>query len=65
MKILMLFIIFLFVGFFFIVSNQEIALNSQDNVREIFSFYGKWIDGLFANGKSVAGYVVKIKWLPE
>ena len=55
---------FLFVGAFFIISNENIALNSSENVGIFFSEYGEWIDGLFNNGKIVTGYVLKMGWLP-
>ena len=65
MKTLLFIILFLFVGAFFIISNENIALNSPENIDLFFSEYGGWIDGLFANGKTVVGYVAKMEWLPD
>ena len=56
--------LFLFVGAFFIISNENLALNSSENVGIFFSGYGEWIDGLVNNGKIVTGYVLKMGWLP-
>ena len=64
MKIFMFIMVFLLVGGFFIISNEEMQLNSSENVGLFFSEYGKWIDNLFSNGKTVVGYVLKMEWLP-
>ena len=56
--------LFLLVGGFFIISNENLALNSSENVGIFFSEYGEWIDSLFNNGKIVTGYVLKMGWLP-
>jgi len=64
MKTFLFIMLFLFVGAFFIISNENIALNSSENVGIFFSEYGEWIDSLFGNGKVVTGYVLKMEWLP-
>lgn len=64
MKTFLFIMLFLFIGAFFIISNEEIALDSSENVNLFFSEYGEWIDSLFGNGKVVVGYVVKMEWLP-
>tara|TARA_Y100000310_G_scaffold288212_1_gene313656 strand:+ start:3203 stop:3424 length:222 start_codon:yes stop_codon:yes gene_type:complete len=64
MKTFLFIVLFLFIGAFFIISNQEIALNSSENVSLFFNEYGEWIDSLFGNGKVVVGYVAKMEWLP-
>lgn len=65
MKILMFVVLFLFIGAFFIVSNERIKLNSRENINLFFKEYSLWFDKLIGNGKSVAGYVVKSEWLPD
>ena len=65
MKILMIFIMFLMLGGFFIISEEGLALNNGENVEEFFELYGKWVDSLAVNGKGVVGHVVKMEWLPE
>ena len=64
MKTFLFILMFLFVGAFFIISNENIALNSSENVGMFFEEYGGWIDSLFGNGKVVTGYVLKMEWLP-
>lgn len=65
MKIIMFIILFLLVGAFFIISNENIKLNSKENFSLFLEKYGKWGDSLFGNGKTVVGYVAKMEWLPE
>ena len=65
MKTLMLLVMFLLIGAFFIISEENIKLNSSENVSDFFKEYGAWIDSLTDNGKTVLGYVVKMGWLPE
>ena len=61
----MFIIMFLLIGAFFIISNQEIRLNSSENVGLFFKEYAAWFDSLIGNGKTVAGYVIKMGWLPN
>ena len=65
MKTFMFLVMFLLIGAFFIIANENIKLDSQKNVGEFFQLYGQWIDSLAANGKTVLGYVVKMEWLPD
>jgi len=65
MKVLMLVIIFLLIGAFSIISNENIKMNSKENIGSFFKSYSNWFDKLINNGKTVAGYVVKIKWMPD
>ena len=58
-------ILFLFIGAFFIVSNERIQLNSSENVSLFLDKYGHWVDKLFDNSKTAVGYVIKMEWLPE
>ena len=64
MKIFLFILLFLFIGAFFIISNQEIRLNNSENIGLFLDEYGKWMDNLFGNGKVVVGYVAKMEWLP-
>jgi len=64
MKIIMFILLFLFVGAFFIISNDNIKLNNAENVDYFFSLYTQWIDKLSKNSGTVMGYVVKMEWLP-
>jgi hypothetical protein len=65
MKILMLLVIFLFLGAFFIISNKDIKINTSEGISSFFKEYNQWADSIMDNGKTVAGYVIKMEWLPE
>jgi len=65
MKTLIFVILFLLIGAFFIISNENIKLNSSENVGLFFKEYGLWFDKLIGNGKTVAGYVIRNEWLPD
>ncbi|MFA5174254.1 MAG: hypothetical protein WC438_03670 [Candidatus Pacearchaeota archaeon] len=64
MKTLILIIVFLLIGAFFIISNENIKMNSKENVYHFFGLYADWFDKLIGNGKTASGYVVKMEWLP-
>jgi hypothetical protein len=64
MKFLVFFIFFLFLGGFFIVSEDKIHLNDSKELGLLFKSYTQWIDGLVLNSKTIGGYVVKMQWLP-
>ena len=57
-------ILFLLIGAFFIISNENIRLNSKENVNYFFKEYGQWFDQLVRNSKSASGYLIKMEWLP-
>jgi len=65
MKFIMFIILFLLIGAFFIISNENIKLNSKENFNLFLKKYGDWGGSLFGNGKTVIGYVAKMEWLPE
>ncbi len=65
MKILLFILIFLLFGAFFIISENNLRLNSGDNLQEFFKLYISWIEGLIENTSSITGNVIKTQWLPE
>ncbi len=65
MKTFMFIVVFLLIGAFFIIANQNIKLNSSENVSLFFNEYAGWWGDLLDNGRAVIGYVVKMGWLPD
>ena len=65
MKILMFIILFLLIGAFSIISNENIRLDNSENVSLFFKEYGRWFDKLAGNSKIAVGYVIKMEWLPS
>jgi len=60
----MFIILFLLIGAFFIISEENIKLDSQENVGHFFDLYGHWVDKIASNSQGIAGYVFKMEWLP-
>jgi len=69
MKIIVILIIFLAFGAFFVVSNENLRLNKSEDLGKFFGMYYNWIaglyDGFFNSVEHVIGFVVKSEWLPD
>jgi len=65
MKLLMLIVMFLFIGVFFIISQNNLPLNSSENADKFISLYKTWLEKTFQNAGNFVGHVVKMEWLPE
>lgn len=65
MKFLIFFIFFILIGAFFIISNENIHMNNQDNIILFLKSYGSWISKLTHNTISMTGNMIKMNWLPE
>ena len=65
MKIAMLIIMFLFIGAFFIVSQNNLSLNNSENIDKFTETYIDWINNFTGKIVGGVGYAVKLEWLPE
>jgi len=65
MKIFMFIIMFLLIGAFFIISEENMHLGNSEERGQFFDIYGHWFDGLIDNAGVVSGYVIKMDWLPK
>ncbi len=65
MKLVMFILIFLFVGAFFIVNENALALKDSGNFQKFIDLYSKWLGKILSNGGNVVGYVIKLDWLPD
>ncbi len=65
MKILIIAIMFFLISMFFIISENNLALNKAGNTDKVVHLYSLWLSQIFDNSKNLAGYVVKMDWLPE
>ena len=65
MRLVALFMLFLFLSAFFIISNENLALKDKDARMEFGRAYYIWVLGIFGNVKSISGYVIKAEWLPD
>ena len=64
MKLYLLIVIILLLGAFFIVSENRLALKDKKDRIKFGDLYLSWIGQIFENSGRLAGYVVKLDWLP-
>jgi hypothetical protein len=65
MRWLMILLMFLFFGAFFIISNQNLHLSDKQDSLEFGQEYYNWASKLFDNGKSIIGHAINSDWIPE
>ena len=65
MRVIMTILIFLILGAFFIISNENLALKEKDNFETLKDRYLEWLGNLFDNTKDLTGYVINSDWLPK
>ena len=65
MKIVSFMLMFLLIGAFFIISENNLALKDEENREEFIELYTSWTNSIFENSKNLVGNVVKLDWLPE
>jgi hypothetical protein len=65
MKLSMIIIILLLLAAFFVISNERIQLNSNENLMKFGDIYYSWLLNALEKGISITGSVVKANWLPD
>jgi len=65
MKIISIILIFLLIGAFYIISENNLHLKEQEELNQFVSIYVSWIASLYENSVSITGNMIKMKWLPE
>ncbi len=65
MRLVLLVVIFLLMGAFFIVSNNNLHLSVPEERSVFFNSYYAWFFDLFSNFKGLAGYVISSDWVPD
>jgi len=65
MKIRIAILLFLLIGAFFIISENNLSLNKSENLTKFMSLYSSWMYRIFDNMGNSVGYVVKMEWLPQ
>lgn len=61
----MIFLLFLFLGALFIISNGNLHLRDKNEFVKFSGAYYSWLSGLFTNAKQLTGYIAKSEWLPD
>ena len=64
MKIVIFLVMFLLIGAFFIISNNNLHLGNPEQRGVFTKSYFEWFGKIFANSKTVTGYVINMNWLP-
>jgi len=64
MKVLMILVFLFFIGAFFIISQNNLALNNADNIEKFSLLYKEWCSKIFYNIGNFAVYFLKFNWLP-
>ena len=65
MKIQIFIVKLLFLGVFFILSNENIHLLIENERHLFLNIYSGWLHSLLSQAVDVTGYVVQFKWLPK
>jgi len=65
MKILIVIVMFILIGAFFIISQNNLALKEPENIEKFASLYSGWAINLFDNFGDATGYIIKMDWLPK
>jgi len=55
---------FLLIGAFFIISQNNLALKETGNLNKFISLYSAWLTRILDNSSNAVGYVIKMDWLP-
>mgnify|MGYP000552706382 CR=1 FL=1 len=64
MKLLMILAIFLLLGAFFIITNENINLKNPNEINNFAKLYYSWFIKLGGNAKTLTSYVAKLEWMP-
>ena len=65
MKILLFIMIFFILGALLIISNNNLALINQTNLKTFSVLYVKWLNDIYSNGYSLTGRIIQLDWLPK
>lgn len=65
MRIWPIIIIFLIIGGYVIVRTHQIDLRDGGGRTEFMFKFSRWIFHMGGNMKDLAGYAVKMEWMPE
>lgn len=61
----MIVVIFLLIGAFFIVSQDNLSMLEKENTLKFLSLYRLWIVRTMGNFGNLTGHIVKLEWLPD
>ncbi len=65
MKIAILILMFLFIGAFFIISQNNLIMLEKENITKFTLLYKTWLSSTLTNVGDISGHVIKMDWLPN
>ncbi|HLC31155.1 MAG TPA: hypothetical protein VJK51_00665 [Candidatus Nanoarchaeia archaeon] len=65
MRLLFFLMLFLLIGAFFIISNNNFKLSIKEDLNQFYSLYLNWFASLADNAKTFTGYITQSHWLPQ
>ena len=65
MKLVMIFIMFLLIGAFFVMGSNNLDISDKDDWGEFSSLYLSWLGHVASNSWKTMGYAIKLDWLPD
>jgi len=65
MKALMAILMFLIICSLFIISNNNLAMHKQENVKKFFELHTEWANQIYVNVQTLTGEIVRLDWLPQ
>ena len=48
-----------------IISNNNLALISDENISLFLNLYSTWANNLYVNIQVLTGEIIKLSWMPE
>lgn len=64
MKIVIFLMMFLLIGAFFIVANDNLYLKNPEQRAQFAKSYYGWFEKVFTNTRTISGYAINLDWLP-
>lgn len=65
MKILFFLLVFLLLGGFIIISNENLHILNEKEREKFGEMYLYWFDNLFDNFKGLTAYIINTNWIPD
>ncbi|MBI2628982.1 hypothetical protein HYW74_02780 [Candidatus Pacearchaeota archaeon] len=65
MKTILIILVFLLINAFFIISNNNLALNNSDNLASLATNYFNWLEKIGNNLTTITGNIIRLNWMPN
>jgi hypothetical protein len=65
MKFIILLFCFFIISALILISNNNLALIEDDNLKSFASLYVVWVDQVYENLQTITGHATKMNWVPS